>query len=156
MFDLAETKIEIVSYHWGLQRGSGYGQQVFDALASAVKQRKVRLSIIHTANKTDDDHYDTMDLARMAPDLVSVRSISMPALIKGGGVLHSKLLVADRKHFYLGSANLSDRGLTKTKEMGILVRNCPSLASDAAKLFDVYWELGGRKAIPKTWDETYR
>ena len=55
----------------------------------------------------------------------------------GGGVLHSKLLVADRKHFYLGSANLSDRGLTKTKEMGIFVTNCPKLAENAGNLFEV-------------------
>ena len=74
----------------------------------------------------------------------------------GGGVLHSKLLVADRKHFYLGSANLSDRGLTKTKEMGILVTNCPELADDAAKLFDVYWELGGLQNVPKKWPTTFR
>ena len=80
----------------------------------------------------------------------------MPTLIKGGGVLHSKLLVADRKHFYLGSANLSDRGLTKTKEMGIFVRNCPSLADDAAKLFDVYWEMGGLQKIPKKWPSSFR
>ena len=98
----------------------------------------------------------SVDLLKLAPDLVSVRSISMPTLIKGGGVLHSKLLVADRKHFYLGSANLSDRGLTKTKEMGILVRNCPVLAEDAAKLFDVYWEMGGVPKIPKKWPSRFR
>ncbi len=69
--------------------------------------------------------------------------------------MHSKLLVADRKHFYLGSANLSDRGLTKTKEMGVLVSNCPRLAEDAAKLFEVYWELGGRKNIPKSYPKSY-
>ena len=83
MFDLAEHKIEIVSYHWGLQRGSGTGQKVFDSLARAVKGRKVSVSIIHTSNKTEDERYDTVDLLKMAPDLVSVRSISMPTLIKG-------------------------------------------------------------------------
>lgn len=155
MFDKALSRIEIVSYHWGLQRGSGLGKKVFDSLAQAVSKRKVKLSIIHTTNKTEDERYDTMDLLRLAPDLVGVRSISMPNLIKGGGVLHSKLLVADRKHFYLGSANLSDRGLTKTKEMGILVTNCPALAEDAAKLFDVYWELGGRGSIPKEWTRDF-
>ena len=87
---------------------------------------------------------------------VSVRSISMPALIQGGGVLHSKLLVADRRHFYVGSANLSDRGLTKTKEMGLLVTNCPTLAEDAAKLFEVYWHMGGTNRIPKSWPSSYR
>ena len=153
---MAESKIEIVSYHWGLQKGSGLGKKVYDTLAKAVKARQVKLSIIHTSNKTEEERYDTVDLLKLAPDLVSVRSISMPTLIKGGGVLHSKLLVADRKHFYLGSANLSDRGLTKMKEMGIFVRNCPVLADDAAKLFDVYWQLGGLQKIPKKWPTSFR
>ena len=56
---MAESKIEIVSYHWGLQKGSGRGQKVYDTLAKAVKERQVKLSIIHTANKTEDERYDT-------------------------------------------------------------------------------------------------
>jgi hypothetical protein len=27
--------------------------------------------------------------------------------------------------------------------MGILVKDCPRLAQDMAKIFDVYWALGG-------------
>jgi phosphatidylserine/phosphatidylglycerophosphate/cardiolipin synthase-like enzyme len=53
-----------------------------------------------------------------------------------------------RKHFYIGSSNLSDRALTKTKEVGILVTHCPELAADAAILFEVYWELGRTDKIP--------
>ena len=86
-------------------------------------------------------------------------------------------MVADRKHFYLGSANLSDRGLTKTKEMGIFVTNCPKLAENAANLFEVniwsiltilvvliwysilyfqvYWHLGGTKHVPKKWPNNF-
>jgi hypothetical protein len=30
---MAGSKIEIVSYHWGLRRGSEFGQEVFDVLA---------------------------------------------------------------------------------------------------------------------------
>ena len=68
---------------------------------------------------------------------MEVRAINVAALLNSVGVLHSKLLIADRKHFYLGSANLSDRGLTRTKEMGVLITNCPNIAQDAAKLFEV-------------------
>ena len=49
------------------------------------------------------------DLKRLNPQLVEVRSIDVAKLLNSVGVLHSKLLIADRKHFYLGSANLSDR-----------------------------------------------
>ncbi len=34
LFKLAETRIEIVSYHWGLRRGSGKGEEVYNVLAS--------------------------------------------------------------------------------------------------------------------------
>ena len=33
LFKLATSSIEIVSYHWGLRRGSDKGQEVFDTLA---------------------------------------------------------------------------------------------------------------------------
>ena len=56
---MAESKIEIVSYHWGLQKGSGLGKKVYDTLAKAVTKRHVRLEIIHTTNKTEDERYDT-------------------------------------------------------------------------------------------------
>ena len=78
LFDLATSKIEIVSYHWGLQRGSGAGQQVYDSLAKAVTDRKVHLSIIHTTNKTEDERYDTMDLLRLAPDLGNKLKLLIP------------------------------------------------------------------------------
>ena len=37
------------------------------------------------------------------------------------------------------------------QELGILVQNCPILAQDAGKLFDVYWDLSHGKTakIPK-------
>ena len=47
---------------------------------------------------------------------------------------------------------MSDRGLTKTKEVGVLVMNCPRLAEDAALLFEVYWELGKTDKLPDRFD----
>ena len=36
LFKMAKKKIEIVSYHWGLRKGSGKGEQVYEALASGI------------------------------------------------------------------------------------------------------------------------
>ena len=36
----------------------------------AVTERGVKLSVIHTNDKTDDERYDTVDLMKMAPDQV--------------------------------------------------------------------------------------
>ena len=54
-----------------------------------------------------------------------------------------------RQHFYVGSANFDWRSLTQVKEIGVLALNCPTLASDMSKIFEVYWMLGGQnKTIP--------
>jgi phosphatidylserine/phosphatidylglycerophosphate/cardiolipin synthase-like enzyme len=91
---------------------------------------------------------------------------------KTRGIIHSKIIVADkygrfdkkliylaessvwknanfRKHFYIGSANLGSRGASWTKEVGVLVTNCPDLGVDASKLVQLYWELGNLKDVPK-------
>ena len=70
----------------------------------------------------------------------------------GAGILHTKMWLVDRKHFYVGSNNFDWRSLTQVKEMGVLVMNCPTLAKDMAKIFDVYWLLGGPgKEVPDSW-----
>ena len=70
----------------------------------------------------------------------------------GGGILHTKMWLVDRRHFYVGSANFDWRSLTQLKEMGVVVFNCPTFAEDMAKIFDVYWDLGGEgKNVPDTW-----
>jgi hypothetical protein len=38
LFGLANSSIEIVSYHWGLQRGSGRGKRVYDAIAEGEEE----------------------------------------------------------------------------------------------------------------------
>ena len=54
-----------------------------------------------------------------------------------------------RRHFYVGSANFDWRSLTQVKEIGVLAMNCPKLAEDMTKIYEVYWALGGPgKTIP--------
>ena len=84
-----------------------------------------------------------------------MRSLNFPALM-GAGILHTKMWLVDRKHFYVGSNNFDWRSLTQVKEMGVLVMNCPTLAKDMAKIFDVYWLLGGPgKKDPASWPSSF-
>uniref|UniRef100_A0A914RPM1 PLD-like domain-containing protein n=1 Tax=Parascaris equorum TaxID=6256 RepID=A0A914RPM1_PAREQ len=42
----------------------------------------------------------------------------------------------------------------QVKELGIAVFNCPCLASDVSKLFDVYWQMGApNKELPSSWPD---
>ncbi len=65
-----------------------------------------------------------------------VRDVNFTRLI-GAGILHTKMWIVDRKHFYLGSANLDWRALTQVKEVGVYVQNCSCLGEDIGKTFDV-------------------
>ncbi len=49
----------------------------------------------------------------------------------------------------MGSANIGSRGTSWTKELGMLVTNCPALGDDARKIFDLYWHIDGMKELPK-------
>jgi phospholipase D3/4 len=40
------------------------------------------------------------------------------------------------------------------KEVGVLVKNCPCLADDMAKIWQVYWDLGAPGAtVPDSWPD---
>ena len=42
----------------------------------------------------------------------------------------------------------------QVKELGVLVTDCPCLAADMAKIFEVYWALAGEdKSVPDMWPE---
>jgi len=84
-----------------------------------------------------------------------VRSLNFNKLL-GGGVLHTKMWVVDRKHVYIGSANFDWKSLSQVKELGVLVTNCSCLGKDLGKIFDVYWKLGENSSkIPDKWPASY-
>ncbi len=74
-----------------------HGLTQFDSpFFAAIKDRGLKVKIIHTSNHTDEEAYDTSDLKRLNPSIVEVRSIDVASLLNSVGVLHSKLLIADR------------------------------------------------------------
>lgn len=52
------------------------------------------------------------DTAKLAEFGIAVHSMNFTALI-GAGILHTKLWIADNRHFYVGSANTDWRSLTE-------------------------------------------
>ncbi|XP_017783984.1 PREDICTED: phospholipase D3 isoform X2 [Nicrophorus vespilloides] len=152
----AKETIEIGSFYWSLRLDEIYpdptskkGDDVFKALLKAGTQRDIKVKIAQSAPSKNQPNTDTEYL--MLRKAAEVRSLNFEQLM-GGGVLHSKLWVVDRRHFYVGSANMDWRALTQVKEMGLLATNCSCLAEDVAKIFDVYWMLGMKAAkIPDMW-----
>lgn len=108
-----------------------------------------------------------------------VRTVNMKDLTSG--VLHTKFWVVDKKHIYIGSANMDWRSLTQVhepvwssdlavmsravywllwimwqvKELGAVVYDCSCLAQDLGKIFEAYWFLGESQTIPAPWPSQY-
>lgn len=152
----AHSSIEIASLYWTLRLSEVYpdpssnkGEKVFQALLKAGLDRGVTIRIAQNAPSQQYPNVDTEFLVKRKA--AEVRSLNFAKLL-GGGVLHTKMWIIDRKHLYIGSANMDWRSLTQVKEMGIAAYNCSCLAEDAAKIFEVYWALGEENAkIPSYW-----
>ncbi len=48
----------------------------------------------------------------------------------------------------MGSANIGSRGASWTKELGVLVTNCPAMGADASKLIQLYWDINSMDQLP--------
>jgi phospholipase D3/4 len=153
LIGMAEETIHLAGMYWTLRGRDVYsdpsdwaGEDIFRQLLEARVARGLELKIAQNAAKPGEN-LDTEELAQAGAE---VRGVNFTALL-GAGILHTKLWVVDGKHFYVGSANFDWRSLTQVKEVGVLVTDCPCLAGDMAKIWEVYWALGGATTLPSSW-----
>jgi phospholipase D3/4 len=95
---------------------------------------------------------DTAQLAQMG--VASVQSINWPELV-GAGILHTKLMIIDDKNAYVGSCNADWRSLSQVKELGLVVSDCPTVAKDLKKIFEMYWEASNDVKLPPYWPSRF-
>ncbi|KAF4104685.1 5'-3' exonuclease PLD3 isoform X2 [Onychostoma macrolepis] len=121
------------------------GENVFKQLKQ-LEPKGVKLRI--AVNAPQPYIADTDELAATGAE---VRGVDLQSIT--GGILHTKLWVVDKKHMYLGSANMDWRSLTQVKEVGVSVEDCSCLAQDASRVFDMYWDVGAQKngSLPPFW-----
>jgi len=148
------------------------GQNLFSALINANKQRNVTIRIVQNNPSAYMPANDTSYLQSIGA--ASVRSINWPSLFDGFGsflslqtvfpdatiysrygILHTKFMVVDNKHFYLGSANFDWRSMAQVKELGTTVKNCAPFATDLDKIFEMYWQLAVSTQLPTIWPTRY-
>ncbi|XP_077389082.1 uncharacterized protein pld7 isoform X2 [Festucalex cinctus] len=142
----ANSSVSIAAFYVTLRSNQSnfndtQGRKVFEQLKQLLsKNVKVKIAV----NSPQTATQDTSELAAAGAKIreVDLKSVS-------GGIMHTKLLVIDDKHFYLGSANMDWRSLSQVKEMGVVVEDCSCLAQDAARIFEMYWSLNG--SLPPYW-----
>jgi len=156
----AKHKIQIASSYWSLRASdtntdpttepsTREGEFIYQLLLRRARDDGIKIQIAQNQNDSYMPDLDTTELAAL--DNVEVKSLNFTRLV-GAGILHTKMMLVDGEHFYVGSNNFDWRSLTQVKEMGVLTANCPKLGADMEKLFSIYWMVGGDEAfIPDSW-----
>ncbi|KAH9509355.1 5'-3' exonuclease pld3 [Bulinus truncatus] len=155
LLNQAKKTIHLATFYWTLladaeyaDHSDGLGKDIFKNLMCEASKSSLELKIVqnNTNNETE----------KLASAGAQVRTLDFSKLL-GSGVMHTKMWIVDGIHMYIGSANLDWRSYTQIKELGILIENCPTLVSDAEKLFEVYWYLANNPQphIPSPWPPEY-
>ncbi|KAK0408733.1 hypothetical protein QR680_004126 [Steinernema hermaphroditum] len=159
LMNRAESEIDIISYYWTLNpedTGDGfkndstadYGMSIFNNIIKTA-QRNITIRIVQ--NSAESGYAETAYLEKHG--YAQVRTMNFTRFF-GAGILHTKAWIVDKKHFYVGSANLDWRSLRQVKELGVGVFDCPCLGNDMYKLFELNWEMGApMKEVPKQFPD---
>ncbi len=135
--------------------GAGTGRALYDALRAAAA-RGVRIRILQSPGFSGQKQESDL-LRDECPAAVSIQQVQMGAWYGGGGIMHQKIWVFDRRHVYLGSANMDWKSIMQVKEMGVAVEDCPELAADATRYFEGWWTFSQASATTvEVFDETVR
>ncbi|XP_003746100.1 phospholipase D3 [Galendromus occidentalis] len=152
----AEKSIDIASFYWTLRdedvppgdNSSWMGEQVFSALMNTGLKKEMKIRIAQNKPSRINPAKDTELFVKAGA--AEVRTLDFDKIL-GAGVLHTKFWIVDDMHVYIGSANMDYRALSQVKELGAVIHNCPTLAADLKKVFEVYWTLGENNRLPDSW-----
>ncbi|CAK9254091.1 unnamed protein product [Sphagnum jensenii] len=154
----SSKSLDIMSYYWELlalpknpasgdygysqqqldQFGAPVGQAVYDSLIAAA-DRGVPIRIVQDTGFSPDFDSESAAIAAGRPN-VQNRTLYVSDWW-GGGVLHAKLWISNKKHAYVGSANNDWKSLTQVKELGIYFTDCPALVKRLEHFFENFWTL---------------
>ncbi|KAM9988563.1 hypothetical protein ACTFIZ_012290 [Dictyostelium cf. discoideum] len=156
----AQESIDLGFYYFTLLGGSEldpvYGGQlgidIFNAIVEA-HSRGVNVRIVQNEPSESFPDTDTQALAKLG---IQVRSIDWVSLV-GSGILHTKLIIVDESSAYVGSANADWSSLAQVKELGIVLKNCPTMVADTEIAFQQYWDAADMTSLPiNGWSSNYQ
>ncbi|KAM9354368.1 5'-3' exonuclease PLD4 [Pholidichthys leucotaenia] len=158
LISMATHQVDVVSFYWTLtgedinvtSSSDMSGRTILRELGK-LPSRNVSVQVVTSIPNLSPN---TTDLKILKQKGVQVRKVNFGRLTNG--VLHTKLWIVDKKHFFIGSPNMDFRALTQVKELGVVVYNCSSLAKDLHKIFQSYWVMGhSNSSLPHPWPTQY-
>ncbi|TRY94220.1 hypothetical protein DNTS_027598 [Danionella cerebrum] len=156
LISTAKTSLDIASFYWTLTNKdtkthdatANQGERILQELGQLSGRVHVRIAVDKpTKSKSLDD------INFLSASGADVRLVNMLELTRG--VLHTKFWIVDKKHVYIGSANMDWRALTQVKELGAVVYDCSCLAADLGKIFEAYWYLNQTDTVPVHWPSSF-
>ncbi|XP_037602245.1 5'-3' exonuclease PLD4 [Sebastes umbrosus] len=158
LISMATDQVDVSSFYWTLT-----GEDINVHTASDIPGRDIlkelqdlpsRNVTVRVVTSVPTVRNNSTDLKILKEKGVQVREVNFGRLTRG--VLHSKFWIVDRKHVFIGSANMDWRALTQVKELGVVIYNCSSLAKDLHKIFQSYWVMGqSNSSLPQPWPAKY-
>ncbi|XP_051501864.1 5'-3' exonuclease PLD4-like [Myxocyprinus asiaticus] len=158
LLSLATKQIDVASFYWTLtgedinvnSSTDRPGRDILERF-KALPSRNISVRVVTSIPTLSPN---STDLKTLKENGIQVRRVNFGHLTKG--ILHTKFWIVDRKHLYIGSANMDWRALTQVKELGVVIYNSSSLAADLQKIFQSYWVMGRSNAsIPDPWPSHY-
>lgn len=157
LIDSATSTLELGFFYINLSEGESYppeddGYKGSEILNAIIRARKRGVNVRYVQNEMSSVFPDT-DSKVLAQAGVIVRNLNWAKLFNGDGIFHTKMIVVDNKHVYIGSANLDWCSLSQVKELGVVIRDCPAIAEDALKEFGQYWLAAQSSTLPQAWPQ---
>ncbi|XP_071756237.1 5'-3' exonuclease PLD4 [Centroberyx gerrardi] len=158
LLSMATEQMDVASFYWTLtgedinvnSSSDLPGRDILEQF-EALPSRNISVRVVTSVPSIPNN---STDLKILREKGVQVRKVNFGRLTKG--VLHSKFWIVDRKHLFIGSANMDWRSLTEVKELGVVIYNCSSLAEDLHKIFQSYWVMGRpNSSLPEPWPPQY-
>ena len=153
----AKETLHIGQYYWCLGVGADYqnydgweGAKVLDAIVAA-KKRGVDVLVVRNTpgSETIGNDAEVMQAAGIPVTTINFTQLGL------SGIFHTKMMVADGKNVYVGSANADWRSLSQVKEMGVAVFNSKELGEDAERIFRTVHDAAVHGSIPEKWPAEY-
>ncbi|XP_039992390.1 5'-3' exonuclease PLD4 [Xiphias gladius] len=158
LISMATDQVDVASFYWTLT-----GEDISVNSSSDIPGKDILRELeelpsrnvsVRVVTSVPTVRTNSTDLKILKQKGVQVRKVNFGRLTKG--VLHSKFWIVDRKHVFIGSANMDWRALTQVKELGVVIYNCSSLAKDLYKIFQSYWVMGqSNSSLPQPWPSKY-
>lgn len=143
LFDSALRNIKIATPYIALtppnrrqrnNKASLGGKKVLDALIKAANEGIKIEIVVDSAMQRDFGSREDENILRA---LGSWTALDL-GRFSGYRKMHSKFVLVDDQHFYLGSAKLEWISFSQTKQFGLKFRKCPNLGAELSKIHQYY------------------